>query len=395
MIVTLSITFTPQVTSNHRVCWKKTTDVSYDCTTIVAGVAGVPVTANIPVTVMDSPCEPATFEGYVQPTCEPEGSSLNKTTFPNVIYTCGACDCPEGYVYNPGTGFCEQVTIAAANISTGATIYSIQKAPRVGSNGPNRSRLYEDITSKIFPINAWLNGVTYPAVDNAGAGTTLTLDASIPANQILTNSVTTGGRLNGCGINSTPGWPGAAASPWLSVTYCITVPETKQYIFAIGGDNEVKADIRFNSVGPYVNIVNLWGGTSPNPVSAGSSTTYPFSIWHMFPITLNAGTHIIRLSGRNALDNFTFGGEIYNMTRAEMLTFINTAYSDPGNVSPYTAPNALSPYILFSTKQLVVSPPLTTVLPGQSATYSCPGGGEVNFCYGLSSCITVTTTPCI
>jgi hypothetical protein len=394
MIATLSITFTPQTTGNHRVCWKKTTDIIYDCSTIIAGVAGVPVTASISVTVVDDPCEPATFEGYVQPTCEPQASALNRTDFPDVVYTCGACACPEGYVYNPGTGFCEQVTITAATISTSATIYSIQKAARVSSNGPNRSRLYEDITSKVFPINAWLNGVTYPAVDNAGAGTALTLDVSIPTNLILTNPGTTGGRLNACGINTSPGWPGAAASPWLSVTYCITVPETKQYIFAIGGDNEVKADIRFNSVGPYVNIVNLWGGTSPTPSGASGATTYPFSIWHMFPITLNAGTHILRLSGRNALDIFNFGGEVYNMTRAEMLTFINTAYPDPGATAPYTASNALTPYILFTTKQLVVTPALTTVLPTESATYSCESG-ESNFCYGLPSCVTVTTTPCI
>lgn len=87
MIATLSITFTPQITSNHRVCWKETTDVSYDCTTIVAGIAGVPVTANISVTVFNETCDPVTFEGYVQPTCEAEGSLLNRTAFPNVIFT--------------------------------------------------------------------------------------------------------------------------------------------------------------------------------------------------------------------------------------------------------------------------------------------------------------------
>lgn len=311
--------------------------------------------------------------------------------------TCGPvpCNCPEGYVFNPGVGLCEQVTITAATISTSSTIYSIQKAPRVTSNGPNRSRLYEDITTKIFPINAWLNGSSYPAVDNAGSGTALTFDTSIPTNLILTNSTSTGGRLNDCGINSSPTWPGAAASPWLSVTYCITVPETKQYIFAIAGDNEVKAELKFSSSTPYINIVNLWGGTTPTPIVAGNSTTFPFSIWHMFPITLNAGTYILRLSGRNADANFVFGAELYNMSYSEMLTFINTAYSDPGGISPYTAPNALTPFILFSTKQLAVTPPLTTVLPGESATYSCPPGQEANFCYGLTSCVTITTSPCI
>lgn len=89
MIVTLSITFTPQVTSNHRVCYKKTTDVSYDCSNIIAAVSGIPVTASINVTVPSGTesCDPITFEGYVQPTCEPEASPLNRTSFPNMTYT--------------------------------------------------------------------------------------------------------------------------------------------------------------------------------------------------------------------------------------------------------------------------------------------------------------------
>lgn len=89
MTITLSITFTPQVSLNHRVCYKKTTDATYTCTIVTGMVSGTPYTANINVTVPSGTesCDPITFEGYVQPTCEPEASNLNKTPFPNLTYT--------------------------------------------------------------------------------------------------------------------------------------------------------------------------------------------------------------------------------------------------------------------------------------------------------------------
>lgn len=89
MTITLSITFTPQVSLNHRICYKETTDATYTCTIVTGMVAGTPYTANINVTVPSGTesCDPITFEGYVQPTCEPEASNLNKTPFPNLTYT--------------------------------------------------------------------------------------------------------------------------------------------------------------------------------------------------------------------------------------------------------------------------------------------------------------------
>ncbi len=89
MTITLSITFTPQVSLNHRICYKETTDATYTCTIVTGMVAGTPYTANINVTVPSGTesCDPITFEGYVQPTCEPEASSLNRTPFPNMTYT--------------------------------------------------------------------------------------------------------------------------------------------------------------------------------------------------------------------------------------------------------------------------------------------------------------------
>jgi hypothetical protein len=88
MIATLSITFTPQTSINHRVCWKETTDSLYDCSTIATScIAGIPKTVTISVTVFNESCDPIVYEGYVQPVCEPEASLLARTSFPNITFT--------------------------------------------------------------------------------------------------------------------------------------------------------------------------------------------------------------------------------------------------------------------------------------------------------------------
>ena len=88
MIATLSITFTPQTSINHRVCWKETTDTLYDCSTIATScIAGIPKTVTISVTVFNESCDPIVYEGYVQPVCEPESSLVARTSFPNITFT--------------------------------------------------------------------------------------------------------------------------------------------------------------------------------------------------------------------------------------------------------------------------------------------------------------------
>ena len=342
----------------------------------------------------------------------------------------GLCTCPDGYVFNPGSGLCEQVTLLPPSVTlgVGSTLYYIGNGETESGYGSNGARLYEDISLKQFPINGYTDNSAPPSGpyrvrENAGTGTDLTYNTSIPTNLIFKATNNVSGRLNKCGLwaglcstgpiffgdvcpNPNPPfetcckWP---TNQWLKTEFCVTVPETKQYIFAMAGDNQIRASIRSTIYNPQsqagpgpwtTNLVNLWGGTTPSqPPSGISGQVWPFRFWFMFPITLPAGTHTFILEGMNFGQSATFGAEIYNLDYAQMLTFINTPYPDPSILVP-TAPNALTPYILFSTQQLILDPKLPIVYGG-TATYSCSGvGGELNTCYGVPACVTLQTTPC-
>jgi hypothetical protein len=54
----------------------------------------------------------------------------------------------------------------------------------------------------------------------------------------------------------------------------------------------------------------------------------------------------------------------------------------------------LDPYILFSTKSLITTPPLVIADVGQTITWSCPGGELLTDCYGVPSCVTIESVPC-
>jgi hypothetical protein len=104
-----------------------------------------------------------------------------------------------------------------------------------------------------------------------------------------------GSRLNTVGI-----WaPGIANNVELSFEYCITIDTTKQYLVALAGDNYVKFYVDGTL---YVEL---------NDATATGLT--PFNYWHVFPVTLSAGTHIIKISGVNVGGPATVGGEIYDI----------------------------------------------------------------------------------
>lgn len=405
MIATLSITFTPQITGNHRVCWKKTTDLTYNCSTIVAGVAGVPVTANISVTVVDDPCEPATFEGYVQPTCEPEASTLNRTDFPDVIYTCGLCDCPVDYVYNPATGFCEQVAYFAATPSSTTFVYTLQAGNVSALYGQSGASLYEDITS-LTPLAGYQSGTYKVFTGSPGFTTPITVQQiSDPTNDVFDSQGSTAeGRLNRVGLWAfkTGGGSKWGDSPstqyeWLPLTYCLNIPTTQTYIFAIAADNQTRARLSSDGGTTYSELVTLYSNTIPANPTSTASVQGTFNTWHMFPITLAAGNYILELSGWNwPLSSAAFGAEIYNLPVGSasdvwpaQQTMIGFMKSTAVTVADF------EPYILFTTRDLR-SGNIVVVDPSGSPqpTFTCPSGGTLSTCYGGVSCVTVDQQPC-
>ena len=303
------------------------------------------------------------------------------------------CVCPPGFIVDPVTKECKKTEIIPATPSGGLTAPVVAGA-NSAAYGAELSRLYENISAKIFPLNGYQNTSTcavcpngYQVLDNAGGGTTTTISAiSVAGNTVFGNSALNNidGRLNAAGIWAT-GFP---PNVWLKVQFCITIDVTKTYIFAIAGDNQIQAHITsstFNGGVTDLNLVNLWGSAFPTgtPTSAG----YPnsFKIWHMFPITLPAGVHTLVLSGMDFGTPATFGAEIYDISEANMMTLM-------ANPSLTTAD--LQPYIIFSTLDLVTTPPLVVGLPGQTVTWTCPEGYTLTGCFGVPSCVRELTVPC-
>lgn len=303
------------------------------------------------------------------------------------------CDCPDGYIYHPETGDCYKLEIIPATPS-GGTTYPIITGLNSAAYGSAASRLYEDISAKTFPLNGWQNtsisstsALGYQVYDNAGAGVLTSIQATSVASNIVFTNVppsTTGGRLNEIGIWAT-GYP---TSQWLTVEFCITIDVTKTYIFAIAGDNQIKAGITsttFNGGVTNFNLVNLWGSASPTGSPTDGSKPNSFKIWHMFPITLPAGVHTLQLSGMDFGTTAAFGAEIYDISEADLMILM---------ANPLLTIPDLEPFILFTSSSLVTSPPLIVGSPSDPVTWECPDGYTLSGCFGVPSCVIESYVPC-
>lgn len=315
------------------------------------------------------------------------------------------CECPVGYTYNPATNSCELTTVLPATPIGGSTVPIVQggTSPSYGSSG---ARLYEDISSKTFPLNGWSNsslcpngqpGCTagYRVYQSAGTGTILNINAtSVGGNTVFHNLGANTDRLNTVGLWAT----GYTTNQWLPVEFCINIPTSKTYIFAIAGDNQIRAGITsttFNGGVTNFNLVNLWGSFNPSGLPQDLVVTRTFSLWHMFPITLPAGNHVLKLEGYDFGTPASFGAEIYDIPVGSLGDVWPTNQTMHGFMASTTVTQAnLAPFIAFTTDQLVQTPPLLIAAPGQTITWTCPDGAVLDLCNGAPQCVVTDSIPC-
>ncbi len=308
------------------------------------------------------------------------------------------CQCPAGYTFNPATNSCELPGTIEPAIPTGGTTIPIIDGDESEAYSDFGARLYEDISGKIYPLNGWQNPITTPCSgsacylvrENAGTGTSLILQqTSVPASNIFdSQNTTTLGRLNIAGLWAA-GWP---AGQWLDIEFCINITSSQTYIFAIAGDNQVKANITsttFNGGVTNLNLVNLWCTSTPNG-SGPETTTNSFKFWHMFPITLPSGSHVIKLSGYNFGSGTaaSFGAEVYNIpvgNSGDVWPAQQTMRALMASTS--ATPSDLDSFIIFTTEALKTTPPLLIPAFGQTITWSCPSGATLDLCNGVPQCI--------
>jgi len=315
------------------------------------------------------------------------------------------CECPVGYVFNPATNACEQTTIEPAVPSGGTTVPIVAggSSPSYGSAG---ARLYEDISAKIFPLNGWSDSTLcapgfpectagYQVYESAGVGTILNIDATAAiGNTVFVNTGANVDRLNTVGIWAT----GYTTNQWLPVEFCINIPTEQTYIFAIAGDNQIRASITSTTFMGGVtnfNLVNLWGSFNPSGTPTSTGVTRTFSLWHMFPITLPAGSHILQLQGMDFGTPAAFGAEIYNIPVGNPGDVWPIDQTMRGFMASTTVTQAdLAPFIAFTTNQLVQTPPLLIAAFGETITWSCLDGSPVDFCNGAPQCTVTDSIPC-
>ena len=79
---TITVNFISNYAGQHRICWRTGGAGAYDCSTLVTCTGGgAACSATIAVTVDHETCDDVIFDGYVQATCEDEGSLSGRVPF--------------------------------------------------------------------------------------------------------------------------------------------------------------------------------------------------------------------------------------------------------------------------------------------------------------------------
>lgn len=125
---TITVDFISNYAGVHRVCWRMGLSGPYDCTTLVncAG-GGTSCQATIPISVDNETCDNVVFDGYVQATCNDEGSLDGRIPFQSTFVPDPVC--------KPYTISCINAAVASINVIDGGSGYDPMAAPAVSILG--------------------------------------------------------------------------------------------------------------------------------------------------------------------------------------------------------------------------------------------------------------------
>lgn len=221
---------------------------------------------------------------------------------------------------------------------------------------PSTKSDFDTVCSRGNAAYSSFGSYIYTTYDKAGRYTTTAPTQIDPANSWWINSGTsTNGPMNRCAI-----WRCGSDTPtnkWQGFTAQIHIPTTKTYYIGLGGDNQVQIIVDGDTiVSQNQSLIGAqWGNVDRT-----------FKIWHIFPVTLNAGLRIIELKGLNSEAVAGFGAEIYDNTSAELIAA--HSYSDLR--------------IVFSSKDYKGR----RFQPGVYSGYVCDPGFELDTTGGLYMC---------
>lgn len=267
----------------------------------------------------------------------------------NVIYPYNQC-CPVGYTLSPSGDYCY--------------IYDDVPAtpPSSSENAVAKSNIAYSTCGSYIYSPGW-------ALDGTGSSSQISTSNPFWVNGagICVDATTTDGPLNRTGI-----WAVTTLSNQdIGFAICVNLPSSKTYYIGIGADN--------------YGIIRLDGTTilqqDPTALgiqySVGASAT--FKVWHIYPVALTAGPHLLEILGHNVSGPAALGAEIYDATSAEIAAA--TSYA------------ALGSKLIFSSKDFIGQP----IQIGQNVGYTCPSGYSLAPCESPIICrriLTASTIPC-
>ena len=217
------------------------------------------------------------------------------------------CDCPDQYVKSADGLYCEKYdTIAKYRPDSTRVCDSSYES-------------YGVIGTYVYDTVAVDSGYVYKVLTSAPL-TTYTVDGIGPGQYITGNPfwingthTKTDGPLNRCGV-----W-GCTFVPYglfIGFSTTINVPQSKRYYIGMGGDNKIRLTLdQTVLVDQNIDSVESFFGAEDRT----------FTIWHVFPVDIPAGTHTLKMEGLNVASVACMGAEIYNNTAAEIMQA--TSYS--------------------------------------------------------------------
>lgn len=213
--------------------------------------------------------------------------------------TGGLCACPSGYIYNVDDNNCTK------QIQTPLTLSNDLRTTCHASDGSYTN--FGVAIYNTFSVNGTGTSTVYHTTDTYWSNPT--------ANS--TDGVLNRVALWACGADDNPQAtdPMLPTNEYIGFIYPVNLLATKTYYVAVAGDNAVR--IRLDCV----DIVNM----DPNAVGAQYSIgpEAAFKYWHVYPVTIPAGHHVIELTGLNYGNVAGFGAEIYDNTKAQIIASTN------------------------------------------------------------------------
>jgi hypothetical protein len=260
-----------------------------------------------------------------------------------------AC-CPEEYTLAPDGSYCYKVEETAAT------------PPGAAENAVAVSNAAYCTCGSYIYTSGWASN---------GTGTSAQISLSNPfwvnGAGACADSTTTDGPLNRSGIWASGG---GLTDQDVGFGVCLNIPATKTYYVGVGADNY--AIIKLDSV----TLITQDPTALAAQYGVGAAST--FKVWHIYPIEIAAGPHILEILGHNVSGAASIGCEVYDATSAELIAA--TSYA------------ALGSKLVFSSKDYVGQP---IQLGTDGVGYSCPVDYSLDICSGPATCKKFLTTATI